>query len=67
MRKTLTLSKETLRILDDEDLARVVGGGGSDSNSDSHKKHGHGKTGKDSSCNAHHDKHKSKNSHCSNG
>ena len=26
MRKTLTLSKETLRILDDEDLARVVGG-----------------------------------------
>jgi len=27
MRKTLTLSKETLRVLDDEDLARVVGGG----------------------------------------
>ena len=26
MRKTLTLSKETLRVLDDEDLARVVGG-----------------------------------------
>ncbi len=26
MRRTLSLSKETLRILDDEDLARVVGG-----------------------------------------
>ena len=30
MRRTLTLSKETLRILDDEDLTRVVGGGVSD-------------------------------------
>ncbi|WP_448620843.1 hypothetical protein [Geodermatophilus sp. URMC 65] len=28
MRKTLTLSKETLRVLDDDDLARVVGGAG---------------------------------------
>ena len=38
MRKTLTLSKETLRVLDDEDLAPVVGGGGySDSDSDKEK------------------------------
>jgi len=33
MRKTLSLSKETLRILDDEDLARVVGGAGDSANS----------------------------------
>ena len=46
MRRTLTLSKETLRVLDDEELALVAGGAGSD-----HKK-GHGKTGKHSSCNA---------------
>jgi hypothetical protein len=45
MRK-LALSKETLRILDDEDLARVAGGGG-----DGHD-HGHGKTGQHGSCNA---------------
>jgi hypothetical protein len=43
MRKTLTLSKETLRILDDEDLARVVGGAGDSANS------GHAKD-KHSSC-----------------
>jgi hypothetical protein len=30
MRRTLSLSKETLRILDDDDLARVVGGAGND-------------------------------------
>ena len=59
MRKTLTLSKETLRVLDDEDLARVVGGG-----DDKHGK-GHGKTGKHGSCKAD----KPKNNHsksCSN-
>ena len=37
MRKTLALSKETLRILDDEDLTRVVGGGVSDSDKDKKK------------------------------
>ncbi len=42
MRKTLTLSKETLRILDDEDLARVVGGAG-----DSDKSANSGSHGKD--------------------
>ncbi len=44
MRKTLTLSKETLRVLDDEDLARVVGGGGSDSDKSANS----GSWGKDS-------------------
>ena len=53
MRKTLTLSKETLRILDDDELALVAGGA-----DDSHKK-GHGKTGQHGSCNA-----KSKGSSC---
>ena len=55
MRKTLTLSKETLRILDDEDLARVVGGAGDSdksANSGSHvkcpgKAKGHHKEKKD--------------------
>ncbi|MGR6967849.1 hypothetical protein ACU610_25645 [Geodermatophilus sp. URMC 61] len=42
MRRTLTLSKETLRILDDEDLARVVGGGDPSDN---------GGTGQHGSCN----------------
>ncbi len=46
MRKTLTLSKETLRILDDEDLAMVAGGG------DPSDHGGHGKTGQHGSCNA---------------
>ncbi|SNR34590.1 hypothetical protein [Blastococcus mobilis] len=49
MRKTLTLSKETLRILDDEDLARVVGGGGysdKDKDKDKDKKKNHPNSGK---------------------
>ena len=47
MRKTLTLSKETLRILDDEDLTRVVGGGGySDKDKDKEKKKNHPNSGK---------------------
>ncbi len=46
MRKTLTLSKETLRILDDEDLAHVVGGAGE---SDKSANSGHAKD-KHSSC-----------------
>jgi hypothetical protein len=62
MRK-LALSKETLRILDDDDLARVAGGGGKDGhehngktgqhgscNGNEHKKHD--KTGQHGSCNA---------------
>src|SRR3712207_722413 len=32
MRRTLRLSKETLRILDDDELALVAGGAGSDHN-----------------------------------
>ncbi len=56
MRKTLTLSKETLRVLDDDELALVAGGA-----DDSHKK-GHGKTGQHGSCNANKDK--SKDSSC---
>jgi hypothetical protein len=44
MRK-LTLSKETLRILDDQDLTRVVGGTGGT---------GHGQTGASGHCNATH-------------
>jgi hypothetical protein len=48
MRRTLSLSKETLRILDDEELALVAGGA-----DDPHKKgKGHGKTGNSGSCNA---------------
>jgi hypothetical protein len=58
MRKTLTLSKETLRILDDEELALVAGGA-----DDSHKNgNGHGKTGNSGHCNA--TNHKSKGSSC---
>jgi hypothetical protein len=48
MRK-LALSKETLRILDDDDLARVAGGGGGDGHGHNN---GHGKTGQHGSCNA---------------
>jgi hypothetical protein len=40
MRKTLTLSKETLRILDDEDLAHVVGGAGESDKSANSGSHG---------------------------
>jgi hypothetical protein len=56
MRRKLSLSKETLRILDDEDLALVAGGAG-----DPHPKTGqhgscnaneHPKTGQHGSCNA---------------
>jgi hypothetical protein len=54
MRKTLTLSKETLRVLDDEDLALVAGG------ADESDKNGHGKTGNSGHCNA--DKTKKKDS-----
>ena len=43
MRKKLTLSKETLRILDDQDLTRVVGGAGDT-----------GQTGASGQCNASH-------------
>jgi hypothetical protein len=48
----LTLSKETLRTLDEQELSLVVGG------SDHHHGHGHGhghgygKTGRHGSCNA---------------
>jgi len=45
VRRTLTLSKETLRILDDEDLALVAGGG------DRSDHGGNGKTGQHGSCN----------------
>ena len=55
MRKTLTLSKETLRILDDEDLALVVGG----HHKESHKGPNSGSNGKDS-CPARHKKDKKK-------
>jgi len=48
VRKTLTLSKETLRILDDEDLAHVVGGGGGSNRNGK----GHGRTGQHGSCKA---------------
>ncbi|MCU1619187.1 MAG: hypothetical protein JWR41_1193 [Modestobacter sp.] len=42
MGRTLTLAKETLRVLDDEDLALVVGGGGdSDRDSDHGHRHHH--------------------------
>jgi len=40
MRK-LTLAEEPLRILGDEDLARVVGGTGQDNNQDWHHRHHH--------------------------
>jgi hypothetical protein len=46
MKRRLTLSKETLRTLDAQELAMVVGGTGSD------HKNGHGKTGQHGSCNA---------------
>jgi hypothetical protein len=41
MGRTLTLAKETLRVLDDEDLALVVGGGGGDNSSSCHDDHDH--------------------------
>ena len=62
MRK-LTLSKETLRILDDQDLTRVVGGtggtgqtGASGQCNASHGSdcNGHGQTGVSGQCNASH-------------
>jgi hypothetical protein len=43
----LTLSKETLRILDERELSLVVGGSG-------HGGHGHGQTGASGQCNASH-------------
>jgi hypothetical protein len=64
MRRRLTLSKETLRTLDERELSLVVGGSGSDSDHDHHH-HGHGKTGNSHVCNADH--HKSHGSSCSNG
>jgi hypothetical protein len=57
MRKTLTLSKETLRILDDDELALVAGGA-----DPSDKKKGHGKTGNSGHCQA--NKKKSQGSSC---
>jgi hypothetical protein len=47
MRRRLTLSKETLRILDERELSLVVGGSG-------HGGHGHGQTGASGQCNAGH-------------
>src|SRR3954469_25059392 len=41
MRRTITLSKETLRVLDDEDLIRVVGGGGDSDHDDDHDRDHH--------------------------
>jgi len=54
MNKRLTLSKETLRALDEEQLAMVVGGSGSKDNhgKKGKKGKGHGKTGQHGSCNA---------------
>jgi hypothetical protein len=54
MKRTLTLSKETLRTLDEQDLSLVVGGSGSDHDHDHdhHDHHGYGKTGRFGSCNA---------------
>jgi len=57
MRRTLSLSKETLRILDDDELALVAGGAGSD-----HK--APGRTGQHGSCKAPPKKDKSKDSSC---
>jgi hypothetical protein len=54
MRRRLTLSKETLRTLDERELSLVVGGSGSDSDHDHHHGHGHGKTGASGQCNASH-------------
>ena len=46
MKKKLSLSMETLRVLDDDDLIRVVGGGG-----DKHDgKNGHGPSGANKHC-----------------
>jgi hypothetical protein len=47
MMRKLSLSKETLRILDDEELALVAGGAGDPS-------HGNGQTGASGQCNATH-------------
>lgn len=50
--RRLTLSTETLRVLDDSDLAGVVGGTLSGGGSRKDHKKGHGKTGQHGSCNA---------------
>jgi hypothetical protein len=41
MSRTLTLAKETLRVLDDEDLSLVVGGGGGSHGGDDEWHHHH--------------------------
>jgi hypothetical protein len=41
MSRTLTLAKETLRVLDDEDLSLVVGGGGGSRGGDDEWHHHH--------------------------
>ena len=48
MKRRLTLSRETLRTLDAQELSMVVGG----SDHEHHHHHGHGKTGRFDSCNA---------------
>ncbi|MDQ4032089.1 MAG: class I lanthipeptide [Actinomycetota bacterium] len=45
MRRKLTLSKETLRVLDDADLTQVVGGHHSRPHHDKKKKHNPGSRG----------------------
>jgi hypothetical protein len=41
MSRTLTLAKETLRVLDDEDLSLVVGGGGGSHHGGDEDEHHH--------------------------